>query len=530
MRKAIPFYLLLSLLALCFLYGCGGGSGGGAASTPTVSGTVFAGPVTGTTLTVKDTSGNLVAGPFTVNSSDGSFQVPVPGSALSRDLIFQATGGSYTDEATGTSGVSLGSFSAFVAAGSASGSRVTLDPASTIIQKLVARGMTLTAAKLAFQQAFGFVPDSSVAPVFANISCNAPTASRVAGVHAAYFSQLTKDLALAPGKQSELVEALAEDLADGTLDGRNGAAAVTTASGTPVPEDVGVAFATAAINYESGSFNKSKVAGSTLEPPAFSSVSLTPSYRVDYIAPAGGDVAGKDTFQFQVTKRSDGSPALGLASQIALTPLMVMGTMSSSSTWANAVTETRNPGVYAGTVYYSMATTGIDMYWKLSIVIGTETATFYPNVKALPAGNTISAKLANSGDKVGATNRTYRIWRDTLSTATGGSYDLTVFVSSTDAGLALPVYAGQQWTQPQLTLGSVEVAISSDGSTWTALAPVGTTGRYTAAGLAMTAGTTAKYYLRLTINGTTYTTNGNAPDGNSNPALSNGFAAFSVTP
>lgn len=529
MRYHLRFLCILSLLFVSLLSGCGGGGGAALPATTTVSGTVFAGPVTGSTLTVKDASGSVVAGPFTVNTSDGSFHVAIPNAALAGALIFEATGGTYTDEATGTSGVALGSFSAYLAPGTASGAQVTLDPASTIVQKLVAGGMTLTAAKQAFQQAFGYAPDSAAVPVFANISCNATTASRVAGLHAAFFSQLTKDLALAPAKQSELIKALAEDLSDGALNGKNGNSAVSTTSGAAIPEDICVKYANAAINFETSQNNKSKITGDKLEAPAFGRVSLTDNYRVEYIPPAGGDISGRDTFQFKISKRSDGTPATGLASNIVLTPLMVMGTMSGSSTWQDAVTESATPGIYTGTVYYSMATTGLDMYWRLSIVISGETAVFYPTVAGLPAGNTISAKLSNNADKVGASNRVYRIWRDGLSAGTGG-YNLTVFVTSTDAGFALPVYAGQQWTTPPLTISSVDLAISSDGSTWTPLTPVGTTGRYTAAGLALTAGSTSKYYLRLQINGTTYTTNGNAPDGNSNPALSNGFASFSLTP
>ncbi|QXE91400.1 hypothetical protein KP001_02315 [Geomonas subterranea] len=528
MSTAARLYPLFLLFILFLISGCGG-SGSGAATTD-VSGTVFAGPVTGATLVVKDPGGAVVAGPFTVSSSDGSFRVPVPTSSLRGALIFQATGGTYTDEATGTTGVPLGAFSAYAAPGAASAAPVTIDPASTIVQQLVARGSSLAAATRAFENAFGFTPDSSTAPAFANVSSSAATPSRLAGVHAAYFSQLTKDLALAPERQSELVAALADDLADGTLDGRVGSLAVSTSSGTVLPEDIAVRFAAAAVNYLSSQNNKSRLAADKIEAPVCGTISITASYRVEYLAPAGGDLAGKDTFRFKVTKRSDGSAATGLAYGVVLSPLMVMGTMSGATTWPNAVVETGTPGTYAGTVYYSMATSGMNMYWRLRIDIGSESAVFYPKVAALPAGNTVSAKLSNNADKVGAGNRTYRIWRDSLTPASDGRYDLKVFVSSTDAGYAQPVFPGQQWSAPQMSLTAVELAISGDGSNWTPLSAEGTSGRYVAAALSLAPGSTSRYYLRLRINGSTYTTNGGTPDGNANPTLSNGFASFSVTP
>lgn len=527
MSTTLRFYALCVLLLHFSISGCGG-SGSGAATT-NVSGSVFAGPVTGATLVVKEPGGTLIAGPFTVSSSEGSFQVPVPTTSLGKALIFEATGGSYTDEATGTPGVALGTFSAYVAPGAAF-SPVTLDPASTVVQKLVARGSTLAAATRAFENAFGFTPDSSIRPIFANVSSSAATASRLAGVHAAFFSQLTKDLALAPERQSELVAALAEDLSDGALDGRNGTLAVSTSSGTVIPEDIAVRFATAAVSFLTSQNNKTKLTADKVEAPASGTISLTGSYRVEYLAPAGGDVAGRNTFLFKVTERSDGSAATGLASGIVLSPLMVMGSMSGASSWPNAVVETATPGTYSGTVYYSMATSGMGMYWRLGIVIGSESAIFYPRVAALPAGNTVSARLSNNSDRAGTGNRTYRIWRDSLTPSTGGGYDLTVFVSSTDAGYAQPVFAGQQWSAPSLSLNAVDLAISSDGSNWTPLSPVGTSGRYAASALSLSAGASAKYYLRLRINGSTYTTNGSAPDGITNPALSNSFASFNVTP
>ena len=528
MKLSVTLRGFVLLLFFTLLSACGGS--GTPSSTTQISGFIFAGPVTGSTLTVKDPSGKVVAGPFIVNSTDGSYSIAVPTSALSGALVFEATGGSYTDEATMASGVALGSFSAYLEAGSlTAGARVTLDPSSTIIHKLVAGGMPLASAKAAFFSAFGYAPDNSVTPAFANVSCSAPTAGRLAGLHAAFFSQLTKDLDLPADRQSELVQALADDLSDGVLDGKKGNLPISTASGAAIPEDIAVRYAAAAIGFQESTNNRTKLSPDQIAAPPCGNVALTASYRIEYLPAEGGDLVAKDSFALKITRRSDNSAATGLASSMVLTPVMEMGAMSSSTTWPKAMVETGEPGTYTGTLYYPMATTGFDMYWRLGVAIGNETAVFYPNIAALPAGNTVSAKLSSNSDKVGTGNRIYRIWRDSLSEATTG-YDLTIFLSSTDAGNTLPVYAGELWTAPQMALATVELNASVDGISWLPLAPIGTSGRYTARGLPLSAGTTGKVYVALKINGHDYTSNGNPSDGSGDLTKTNAFATFSVTP
>jgi len=533
---------LLCSFVLCFLSACGGsGSSGGSggsggsgtpapAATTSVNGFVFAGPVTGAVLTVKDQAGVTVAGPITASSTDGSYQIAIPNSALAGFLVFEAAGGSYPDEATGTASVPLGSFSAYAAPGSiTAGANITLDASSTIVQKLVAGGKSLSAAQSIFSSAFGYVPDCSVAPVFANISSNAPQTSRLAGLRAAFFSQLAKDLSLAPGKQSEMVQALADDLSDGVLDGKKGSAPVTMTSDGAIPEDIALRYTASVITFEGCANNKSKLTPDKFPAPPSGTLALTASYRVEYLPVLGGDLTAKGGFQLKISRRSDGTPVTGLASSVVITQLMVMTSMSSSSTGPNAVIESDVPGTYLVTLYYSMATAGLDMYWKLSVAIGTETAVFYPRVTALPAGNTVSAKLSSSSDQVGGSNRTYRIWRDTVIQGITG-YDVILYLSSTDAGKTLPVYAGVLWSTPQLALESVTLQVSSDGATWSPLTPLGNSGRYLAAGVSLTSGSARTLYLKLQINGNSYTTNGNLPDGNSDLTKSNAVALFSVVP
>ncbi|MBF0634546.1 MAG: hypothetical protein HQK85_07815, partial [Nitrospinae bacterium] len=93
-------------------------------------------------------------------------------------------------------------------------------------------------------------------------------------------------------------------------------------------------------------------------------------YNVELLQPAMGFVTGKSAFQIRVTKKSDGSAATGLASQITLYPLMHMTSMSHTSPVpADAVTESPTPGVYDCTVFFLMATMSATDYWDLQVTI-----------------------------------------------------------------------------------------------------------------------------------------------------------------
>jgi hypothetical protein len=433
--------------------------------------------------------------------------------------------------------VTLGTLSAHLPAGTlVTGCNVSIDPSTTIIQRLIAGGKTRVQAETDFEGAFGYKPDHTVKPAFATISTAATTPQRLLGFRAAVFSRLTQDLGLAPAQQFDLIKALVEDLSDGKLDGKKGSTLLTSvellALGIPgitnYPEDIANQYATALTNFQSSTLNRSKLKTSQISAPPFGKVSLTPSYRVEYLPPAGGEFVSKDTFQFKITKRNDDTPATGLASSIVLKPDMVMG-MVMGTTWPNSAVET-TPGIYTATVYYSMETMGLDMYWKLNIKIGTETAIFYPAIAPFDMMDTVSAKFSNGTDMTSATaKRTYRVWRDTLTSGTGGGYDLTLFVSSTDSMNTLPVFAGQSWTTLTFSLSTVSVQASTDGATWYPLTAIGITGRYTVSGIGLTRGIAGKVYVRLGINGNIYTSNGLAYD-NGTSSASNAVQAFNVTP
>ena len=562
--KPIIYILFKGALVLCLsiiLFGCGNSSSDSPTATPlvhaattSVSGVVFAGPASGATVTVKTTAGVVVATSGTPSDANGSFTVAIPTAALSGDLIFETTGSgaTFTDEATATS-TALGSLSAFVPANSlTAGSNVTLDPSGTIVQKLVSGGKTRTAAFSAYSSSFGYKPSFTTKPAFANVSSAATTPQRLAGFRAAAFSQLTSDIkdpATGTGiggaaKQFELIQAIADDLSDGVLDGRKtGGTVVKTASNFTIPEDILNQYNASLLTFQTGANNKSKLTPGQINVPISGRVFLTTTYRVEYVPPTIGEFVSADTFQLKITKRSDGTAATGLASSIVINPYMIMGANGGGGNWLNFITETATPGTYSGTVHYSMETYwGLDMYWKLYVFIGSETAFFYPNVATFKNMDSVTASYYNASDLTGTSKRRYRIWRESLSAGSGGTYDLTLLVSAPDSGTIThgsvssannyAVYAGQNaWANAPLTITTVTVQYYN-GATWISLAPVGTnTGKFTASGLTLTPGTQGSVYVRLIINGTTYTTANTGVVWDASDAVtSNAVQTFKVTP
>jgi uncharacterized protein YegL len=94
------FYQLVFTLSVLLLISCGGGGG---TTDPTSTGssinvTYTKGPVSGASATLLDANGNRVAGPVTTVNGQASFS-----NVTYRGLVFaQFSGGSYTDEATGS--------------------------------------------------------------------------------------------------------------------------------------------------------------------------------------------------------------------------------------------------------------------------------------------------------------------------------------------------------------------------------------------------------------------------------------------
>lgn len=522
MRRAV----LLGCAAL--LAACGGSGGGGSGDDPapktTIAGTVYAAPVAGAGVTVRDADGNAVAGPVTT-AADGSYAVEIPDSALTGDLRFEANGGTFTDEATGTAGVAAGALAAYVPGGElAAGAAVHLTPASTVAHGLVvAHGKTLAQANTLCQQAFGFAPDPSVAPANAPLSPAVAPSSALAGLRAAAFSRLTQDVCPAhPERQFALLTALAEDLQDGALDGKaDGSAAVPVVAGTNLPTDVLYRYARALNDVLDDARNLTGMTPTT---------ALTPTYQVEYVEGARPAVQGRTEFMVRITRRSDGAPATGLA--LALKPLMHMTTKNHATPLDLPIVD-HGDGTYSCALYYLMNSGPTMGYWELNVVIGgdpSETATFYPEV-GMPMGDTARFLLKGQEDvevsSMVPPKRRYFLFNDGLTGAAGG-HTLHLFLAAYDSMMSWPAVEEGTVLHPPApatawTVTDVRVEASTDGTTWVPGTSEGA--HWSLPGLVgLASGAAGHVYVRLTVNGEQKTTDGNAPSG------ANAYADFTVTP
>lgn len=521
---------LFLLSVLTFLASCGGS--GGSSSQPilpnhaTITGTVYASSVAGANVVVLNSSGSTVAGPV-VTAGDGTYSVNVPSSALSSDLIFSSSGGTFTDEATATAGVAAGNMSSYVAGGSlSSGSSVTLDPASTIVADLVrSHGKTLTDANTIFSGAFGFTPDISVTP---SNSSTAAVAERLAALRAIAYSQLTNNLGLAPDKQFELITALAQDLAnDGKLNGSAG-----SVSGTNIPEDIQNRFEQSLVSaLANATVNLTGLTAADIAPLPFGQVALTNSYRVEYIPGMMAATQGKTSFKVRITYRSDDSPATGLT--VSLMPMMHMATMMHSTPVDSTITD-NGDGTYSCTVYYLMASGAGMGYWELKVMVDMESATFYPAVRMAMGSTTVRATLKGQSDLIlssptgtATEARTYYLFNDGLTGMTG-NHTFKLFIAAKESMMSYPaVSAGTTLHNEQSnawTVNPMTVEASTDGSTWTA-GTDNSGGHWIIPDISgLTSGSTGTVYVRMAVNSEQKTTNGSAPSG------ANGYATFTVTP
>jgi hypothetical protein len=530
--KKIAFYccIAFALSVLLFIMSCGGSSTSDSSSVPTttITGSVFAAPVGGATVVVLNSSGTTtVAGPVST-ADDGTYSINIPTSALANDLIISSNSGTFTDEATATA-TTAGTLAAYVTGGALStGATVNIDPSSTIIHAIVTgSSKTYGEANAIFNAAFGYTPDTSVAPKNGPTS-GQDTAQRLAGLRAAVFSQLTKDLGFGPDRQFDLLAALSQDLADdGKLNGSAG-----SVNGTNIPEDIQNKFECALVSFLSNTTaNLTGLTADQIGSLPFAKVALTNTYKVEYLPGMMAASQGKTAFKIRVTNRSNGSPATGLT--VSLMPMMHMAAMS-HSTPVDVVTESATAGTYDCTVYYLMASGPGMGYWELKVMISGmmgDTATFYPNVGMAMGANTVRTTLKGQNDIIssmtGTEKRSYYLFRDGLSGSTG-NHTFNLFITAKESMMSYPaVSVGATLHDDQSnawTVNPMTVEASTDRSTWTA-GTDNSGGHWSISGLSgLTDGQAGTVYVRIFVNTEQKTTDGNAPSG------ANAYATFAVTP
>lgn len=98
MRKKIVLALTATAVAV-IVAACGGDDGSSAVVTTTISGSAVKGPVSSANVTVRSAATGTVVGTTTTNAT-GAYSLNVP---FTGDVIVEVSGGSYVDEATGTS-------------------------------------------------------------------------------------------------------------------------------------------------------------------------------------------------------------------------------------------------------------------------------------------------------------------------------------------------------------------------------------------------------------------------------------------
>ena len=529
--EKFQFMHLPAIAMLMLISACGGG-GGDSASVPTstLTGSVFASSVSGTSVTAKNAAGQTIAGPVT-SAADGTYSINIPTDSLSADIRIESTGGTFTDEATGAA-TTAGILAAYIPGGSLSaGSKVNIDPSSTIVSHMVTKyGKTLSYAKTNFSAAYGYTPDTSIAPKNAptSVADGSDAPNRLAALRAGAFSQLTKDLGLTPDKQFDLFTALAQDLSDdGKINGSAGAV-----SGTNLAADIQNKFSQSLCTFNADTaHNKTGLTNADIGNLSFGKVALTNTYKLEYVEGMMAASAGKTFFKLKIMKRNDGTAATGLT--VSLMPTMHMATMSHSAP-VDAVTEdSANPGTYSCTLYYLMASGPGMGYWDLKATIGGmsgESATFYPAVGMAMGTTTVRATLKGQTDAIAgsmgmpASQRTYYLFNDGGTTTTTFKLFLAAQESmmsypAVSAGTALHDAANAAWT-----VNPVTVLVSTDNATWLP-ANDNTGGHWSVSGLTgLTAGQSGKIYVKLTINGEQKTTDGTAP------MDVNGSASFTVTP
>jgi hypothetical protein len=109
MTRSTAFGFLAATALILSLGACGGGGGGGSGGvtppppvTGTVSGTAVKGPVSGGTMTAYALSNGSIGAKIasTTTNADGSFSLAM--GSYAGPVMLQITGGTYADEATGT--------------------------------------------------------------------------------------------------------------------------------------------------------------------------------------------------------------------------------------------------------------------------------------------------------------------------------------------------------------------------------------------------------------------------------------------
>lgn len=231
------------LVTLQFAAACGGGgdtanAGVGSGGTGFLAGAVTKGPVGSTTVIAYGITGGQAGAQVgsTTSDANGNFSMSI--GTYAGPVMLQATGGTYTDEATGTTmSMAAGDVMSVaiptVAAG-ATTSGIQITPVTAMAQaiaKQMAGGMTdanIAAANTAMGSYFSVSDIVHVQPMNPLVSGSGASANQDAqnyGMTLAAMSKYAQTVGMS--YSSAMITALMNDAADGVMDGKAGTVPVT---------------------------------------------------------------------------------------------------------------------------------------------------------------------------------------------------------------------------------------------------------------------------------------------------------------
>ena len=267
-----------------FLFACGGGSSGGTASPPkvgTFSGTVVKGPVSGGTVAAYAITNGMMGAQVGGGTTDsrGNFSISV--GDYTGPIMLQASGGTYTDEATGTAmtmqpgDVMTCAIPSLAAGATTTGIQVT--PLTSMAHARVHHmtgGITaanITAANAAIGSYFSVSDILRVVPIDPMVTGFASGATQDAknyGMAMAAMSQYAKTIGMA--SSSGIVTAMMDDASDGVMDGKMETTSISMGggmmSGSMMEADAGTSgLSTAMAAFIGSPMNKSGVSTADMQ-------------------------------------------------------------------------------------------------------------------------------------------------------------------------------------------------------------------------------------------------------------------------
>ena len=278
--------IIISIIAtLLVVTGCGGGGGGGGSvagvgsgGTGSISGIATAGPVSNATVTAYGISNGQMGAQIATATTDANGAFTMNIGSYTGPVMLQVSGGSYTDEATGTvmpmaAGDVMTAVLPTVTAG-ATNSGIQVTPVTAMAQTMaqhMSGGMTdanIAAANTAMGNNFS-VSDilhvQPMNPLAAGSGTGANQDAQNYGMTLAAMSQYAQTLGLSTS--STMITAMMNDASDGVLDGKAGTVPVQMGGmgGMMLPATAGTTGMGAAMNtFMTSAQNKSGVTTATL--------------------------------------------------------------------------------------------------------------------------------------------------------------------------------------------------------------------------------------------------------------------------